>query len=205
MATFIRNPPSFQVSDGSKYANRQRYLKLQHAGSPETKPADAGYTSMMPRILRNVPCRLGAWNAACLLLGTALTAILPGTVHAIGVPQADHGHREGEVGAPAATVSRATRPLSTLIGAAGGYTDNADLHGGDPDTGIGETRGHPLSHPRLLKGSPRTCLLRRRTLRIPTRTPGAPDRTRARSADYEPFTRPNDFGVTGLFEPPPRG
>ena len=61
----------------------------------------------------------------------------------------------------------------------------------------------PLSHPRLLKGSPADLpLADGDTLRIPARTPGAPGKTRARSAGYEPFTRPNNFGVTGLFETP---
>jgi hypothetical protein len=40
------------------------------------------------------------------------------------------------------------------------------------------------------------------TLRIPTRTPGAPARTRVRPAGDEPFSGPNNFGVTGLFETP---
>ena len=61
----------------------------------------------------------------------------------------------------------------------------------------------PLSHPRLLKGSPADLpLADGDTLRIPTRTPGAPAETRARPAGDEPFTRPNNFGVTGLLETP---
>ncbi|HLN91903.1 MAG TPA: SLBB domain-containing protein, partial [Patescibacteria group bacterium] len=85
---------------------------------------------MMPRILRNVPCRLGAWNAACLLLGTALTAIHPGTVQAIGGPQPITVTVEGEVRRPGSYSLPHDATLSTLIVAAGGYNDNADLAGG---------------------------------------------------------------------------
>ena len=61
----------------------------------------------------------------------------------------------------------------------------------------------PLSHPRLLKGSPADLpLADGDTLRIPARIPGAPARTRARPAGDAPFTGPNNFGVTGLLETP---
>ena len=157
----------------------------------------------MPRILRNIPCRLGAWIAACLLLGTALTAILPGTVHAIGVPQAITVTVEGEVRRPGSYSLPHDATLSTLIGAAGGYTDNADLAAATLTRESAKRVATPLSHPRLLKGSPADLpLADGDTLRIPARTPGAPVRTRPRSADYEPFTRPNNFGVTGLLETP---
>ncbi|MBF8260454.1 MAG: wbfB protein, partial [Actinobacteria bacterium] len=58
---------------------------------------------------------------------------------------------------------------------------------------------------RLLKGSPADLpIMDGDTLRIPTRTQGAPARTRAgpRPAGDEPFTGPNNFGVTGLLETP---
>jgi protein involved in polysaccharide export with SLBB domain len=133
---------------------------------------------MMLRILRTVPCRLGAWIAACLLLGTASTAIVPGTVHAIGGPRPVTVTVEGEVRRPGSYSLPHNATLSTLIGAAGGYTDNADLAAATLTREYAKPVATPLSHPRLLKGSPADLpLADGDTLRIPARTPGAPVRT----------------------------
>ena len=132
-----------------------------------------------------------------------MTAILPGTVSAIGRPQHVTATVEGEVRRPGSYTLPYDATLSTLVIAAGGYTDNADLAAATLTREYANPVAAPLSHPRLLKGSPADLpLAGGDTLRIPARTPGAPTRTRARSAGYEPFTRPNNFGVTGLFETP---
>ena len=107
---------------------------------------------------------------------------------------------EGEVRQPGSYALPPGATLSTLVVAAGGYTDNADLAAATLTRETANLVAAPLSHPRLLKGSPADLLLADGdTLRIPARTPG---RTRPRPAGYEPFTRPNNFGVTGLFETP---
>ena len=156
----------------------------------------------MPRILRSAR-RQGAWIAACLLLGAALTAILPGTVRAIGGPRPVTVTVEGEVRRPGSYTLPHDATLSALVVAAGGTTDNADLAAATLTREYGNPVAAPLSHPRLLKGSPADLpLADGDTLRIPARTPGAPGKTRARPAGYEPFTRPNNFGVTGLLETP---
>jgi hypothetical protein len=111
---------------------------------------------------------------------------------------------EGEVRRPGSYTLPHDATLSTLIVAAGGYSDNADLAAATLTRESTKTVPAPLSHPRLLKGSPADLPLEDGdALRIPTRTPGAPARTRARAAaGDEPFTGPNNFGVTGLFETP---
>jgi len=132
-----------------------------------------------------------------------LTAILPGTVHAIGVPQPITATVEGEVLRPGSYSLPHDATLSTLIAAAGGYTDNADLSAATLTRESAKRVAAPLSHPRLLKGSPADLpLADGDTLHIPTRTPGAPVRTRPRPAGGESFTGPNNFGVTGLLETP---
>jgi len=83
-----------------------------------------------------------------------LTAILPGTVHAIGVPQVITVTVEGEVRLPGSYSLPRDATLSTLIGAAGGYTDNADLAAATLTRESAKPVAAPLSHPRLLKGSP---------------------------------------------------
>jgi len=133
-----------------------------------------GYTSKMPCILRSAR-RRGAWIATCLLLGAALTAILPGTVHAIGGPRPVTVTVEGEVRRPGSYTLPYEATLSTLIGAAGGYTDNADLAAATLKREYANPVAAPLSHIRLLKGSPADLpLTDGDTLRIPSRTPGAP-------------------------------
>lgn len=84
---------------------------------------------MMPCILRSVPRRRGSWIASCLLLGAALTAILPGTVRAIEGPRPFTVTVEGEVRRPGAYTLPPGATLSVLILAAGGFTDNADMRG----------------------------------------------------------------------------
>jgi polysaccharide export outer membrane protein len=135
--------------------------------------------------------------APCLLLGAALTAILPGTVHALGGLRPVTVSVEGEVRRPGIYTLPRNARLSALILAAGGTTDNADLPGSillresvrEAQRGelqniflrLREARAErpggwdawrefldelgalpplgrvpaPLSHPRLLKGSPR--------------------------------------------------
>jgi len=81
---------------------------------------------MMPCILRSVR-RRGAWIAACVLLGAAFTAGLPGTVRAIGGPRPVTVTVEGEVRRPGSYTLPHGATLSALVLAAGGYADNADL------------------------------------------------------------------------------
>ena len=122
---------------------------------------------------------------------------------AIGGPQPVTVTVEGEVRRPGSYTLPHDATLSTLIVAAGGYTDNADLAAATLTRESANTIAAPLSHPRLLKGSPADLPLEDGdTLRIPTRKPGAPARKRARLAGAESFTGPNNFGVTGLFETP---
>jgi len=135
--------------------------------------------------------------AAALLLAGLFHPIPAG---AIGRPQGVTVIVEGEVRLPGSYTLPHGATLSTLVVAAGGYTDNADLAAATLTRETANLVAAPLSHPRLLKGSPADLLLADGdTLRIPARTPG---RARPRPAGYEPFTRPNNFGVTGLFETP---
>ncbi len=158
---------------------------------------------MMPCILRSVLRRRGARIAVCLLLGGASTAILPGTARAIGGPPPVTATVEGEVRLPGSYTLPHGATLSTLVVAAGGYTDNADLAAATLTRESAKPVAAPLSHPRLLKGSPADLpLTDGDTLRIPRRTPGASARSRARPAGDDPFTGPNNFGVTGLLEIP---
>lgn len=131
----------------------------------------------------------------------------PTPAEAIGGPRPVTVTVEGEVRRPGSYTLPHDATLATLIVAAGGYTDNADLAAASLLRDYGASHPArlpaPLSHPRLLKGSPADLpLTDGDTLRIPTRTAGAPARTRARPAGDEPFTGPNNFGVTGLFETP---
>ncbi|MHB1013094.1 MAG: YjbH domain-containing protein [Desulfobacteria bacterium] len=138
--------------------------------------------------------------AAALLL---FALFHPTPAGAIGGPRPVTVTVEGEVRRPGTYTLPHDATLSTLIVAAGGYTDNADLAGATLKREYASPVAAPLSHPRLLKGSPADLpLADGDTLRIPTRTPGAPARTRARPAGDEPFTGPNNFGVTGLLETP---
>jgi len=179
----------------------------------------------MPSIPRSVPRRPGARIASCLLLGAALTAGLPGTVHAIGGPRPILVSVEGEVRRPGSYTLPHDATLSTLIVAAGGYTNNADLaaatlsresareaQGGElqnivlrlREAGAERDGGRdawkeflnelgalpplgrvpaPLSHPRLLKGSPRDLPLEEGdVLRIPAKR----DTVTVRGAVREP-------------------
>ena len=127
----------------------------------------------------------------------------PTPAGAIGRPPPVTVTVEGEILRPGSYTLPHDATLSTLVVAAGGYTDNADLAAATLKREYANLVAAPLSHPRLLKGTPADLPLEDGdTLRIPARRPGAPARTRTRSADYEPFTRPNNFGVTGLFETP---
>jgi Exopolysaccharide biosynthesis protein YbjH/SLBB domain len=140
-----------------------------------------------------------AFGAALLLAGL----FHPIPAGAIGRPQGVTITVEGEVRSPGSYTLPHGATLSTLVVAAGGYTDNADLAAATLTRENANPVAAPLSHPRLLKGSPADLpLADGDTLRIPARRPGAPARRRPRPAGYEPFTRPNNFGVTGLFETP---
>ena len=148
------------------------------------------------------PRRIPAANAfvAAFLL---FALFLPTPAGAIGGPRPVTVTVEGEVLRPGIYTLPFDATLSTLIVAAGGYTDNADLAAATLTRESATTVAAPLSHPRLLKGSPADLpLADGDTLRIPARTPGSPARTRARPAGAEPFTGPNNFGVTGLLETP---
>ena len=193
----------------------------------------------MSCILRSVPNRRSAWIAPCLLLGAALTAILPGTVRALGGPRPVTVSVEGEVRRPGSYTLPHDATLSTLIVAAGGYSDNADLAaatltresareaqsgelqnivlrlreagaerpggwdawwefldqlGALPPLGRVPT---PLSHPRLLKGSPRDLSLEEGdVLRIPRKR----DTVTVRGAVREPGRVVPFAGKTGTDE-----
>ncbi len=150
----------------------------------------------------NFPRRIPGVNAfAAALLLFAL--FHPTPAGAIGGPRPVTVTVEGEVRRPGSYTLPHDATLSTLVVAAGGYTDNADLAAATLKREYAAAVPAPLSHPRLLKGSPADLpLADGDTLRIPARTPGAPATTRTRDAGYEPFTRPNNFGVTGLLETP---
>ena len=141
---------------------------------------------------------------ACAVVAALLFALVPPPpAGAIGGPQPITVTVEGEVRHPGSYSLPHDATLATLIVAAGGATDNADLAGATLTRESAKPVAAPLSHPRLLKGSPADLpLADGDTLRIPARTPGAPVRARAGPAAGEPFAGPNNFGVTGLFETP---
>lgn len=137
--------------------------------------------------------------AAALLLAGLFHPIPAG---AIGRPQGVTVTVEGEVRLPGSYTLPRDATLSTLIVAAGGTTDNADLAAATLTRENQKPVAAPLSHPRLLKGSPTDLpLADGDTLRIPARVPGAPARRRPRPPGAA-FTGPNNFGMTGLLETP---
>ena len=148
------------------------------------------------------PRRIPGANAfAAALLLFAL--FHPTPAGAIGGPRPVTVSVEGEVRRPGSYTLQHDATLSTLVVAAGGYTDNADLAAATLQREYANPVAAPLSHPRLLKGSPADLpLTDGDTLRIPARTPGARPKTRARPAGDEAFAGPNNFGVTGLLETP---
>ncbi|HEY6096901.1 MAG TPA: YjbH domain-containing protein, partial [Candidatus Deferrimicrobium sp.] len=147
---------------------------------------------------RRIP-GVSAFAAAFLLF--ALFHPIP--AGAIGGPRPVTVTVEGEVRRPGSYTLPHDATLSTLIVAAGGTTDNADLAAATLKREYTNPVAAPLSHPRLLKGTPADLpLADGDTLRIPARTPGAPARARPRPAGEDPFTGPNNFGVTGLLETP---
>ncbi|HEY5577274.1 MAG TPA: YjbH domain-containing protein [Deferrimonas sp.] len=147
---------------------------------------------------RRIPCP-GAFVATLLLFAL----FHPDRAEAIGGPRPVTVTVEGEVRRPGSYTLPHDATLSTLIVAAGGTTDNADLAAATLTREYANPVAAPLSHPRLLKGSPADLpLTDGDTLRIPARTPGAPARSRARPAGDASFIGPNNFGVTGLFEIP---
>ena len=148
------------------------------------------------------PRRIAGANAfaAALLL---FVLVHPTRAEAIGGPRPVTVTAEGEVRRPGSYTLPHDATLSSLVVAAGGYTDNADLEAATLKREYMNPVPAPLSHPRLLKGSPADLpLADGDTLRIPARIPGAPPRKRPDDAGYEPFTRPSNFGVTGLLETP---
>jgi hypothetical protein len=148
------------------------------------------------------PRRIPGANAfaAGLLL---LTLVSPTPAAAIGGPRPVTVTVEGEVRRPGSYTLPHDATLSTLIVAAGGYTDNADLAGATLSREYAPAIAVPLSHPRLLKGSPGDLPLEDGdTLRIPALRPGARRQAIARPAGDDSFLGPNNFGVTGLLETP---
>ncbi|MBI5906373.1 MAG: YjbH domain-containing protein [Deltaproteobacteria bacterium] len=149
-------------------------------------------------VFRKTSQTVGLPLLACLFLAH-LTA---GPAGAIGGPRPVTVSVEGEVRNPGTHALPHDATLSTLIVAAGGYTDNAELSGATLLRGA-TVIPVELSHPRLMKNSPRDVPLNEGdTLRIPSRVPGAPARPTTRRTAGEPFDGPNNFGVTGLFETP---
>ena len=143
----------------------------------------------------------GAKAIAAALLLFAL--FHPAPAGAIGGPRPVTVSVEGEVRRPGSYTLPLDATLSTLVVAAGGYTDNADLAGAILSRENGARIPAPLSHPRLLKGSPEDLpLADGDTLRVPKRIPGSRARRPSPRPGGEPFAGPNNFGVTGLFETP---
>jgi protein involved in polysaccharide export with SLBB domain len=172
-------------------------------------------------------------------MGAALTAILPGTVRALGGPRPVTVSVDGEVRRPGSYTLPRNARLSALILAAGGTTDNADLAGAvllresAREAQSGELQNivlrlreapaerpggwdawrefldqlgalpplgrvpAPLSHPRLLKGSPRDLPLEEGdVLRIPRKR----DTVTVRGAVREPGRVVPFAGKTGADE-----
>ena len=149
-----------------------------------------------------LPIRIPGANgiAAALLLFALLHPTLAG---AIGGPRPLTVTVTGEVRRPGSYTLPPDATLSSLVVAAGGYTDNADLAGASLLRENGTRIPAPLSHPRLLKGSPADLPLEDGDkLLIPTRTPGAPAGRPSSRAGGDLFAGPNNFGVTGIFETP---
>ena len=151
----------------------------------------------------NSPRRIPGANAFVAALFLLCAFFHPAPAGAIGGPRPVTVTVEGEVRRPGSYTLPHDATLSTLIVAAGGTTDNADLAAATLTRESAKPVSAPLSHPRLLKGSPADLpLTDGDTLRIPARVPGAPTRRPATLAGDDPFTGPNNFGVTGLFETP---
>ena len=172
-------------------------------------------------------------------MGAALTAILPGTVRALGGPRPVTVSVESGVRRPGSYTLPHDATLSTLIVAGGGYSDNADLAaatltresareaqsgelqnivlrlreaGAERPEGWDAWREFldqlgalpplgrvpaPLSHPRLLKGSPRDLPLEEGdVLRIPRKR----DTVTVRGAVREPGRVVPFAGKTGTDE-----
>ncbi len=179
------------LSDGG-YPKRTRPGKGQSIA-----PAARGILSGMI-FARRIP-GANAYVAALLLFAL----LHPAPARAIGGPRPITVSVEGEIRRPGSYPLPHDATLSTLIVAGGGYTDTADLAAATLVRENGARIPTPLSHPRLLKGSPADLpLADGDTLRIPTRTPGAPSRRTFSRAGDEPVAGPNNFGVTGLFETP---
>ncbi len=140
-----------------------------------------------------------AFLAASLLLAL----LLPAPAGAITGRNTVTASVDGAVRAPGTYTLPRGATLSALILAAGGTTDNADLAGATLFREDAPPIPAPLSHPRLLKGSPADLpLTDGDTLRIPALGPGAVRKTAARPPGDDPFLAPNNFGVTGLLETP---
>src|SRR4030042_127600 len=117
------------------------------------------------------PRRIPGANAfvAALLL---FALFHPAPAGAIGGPQPVTVAVEGEVLRPGSYTLPHDATLSTLIVAAGGYTDNADPAAATLPREPAKPVPAPLPPPRLLKGSPAALpLTDGDTLRIPARTP----------------------------------
>lgn len=168
----------------------------------------------MPHILQSRPRHRAAGIALyLLLLALACSALLPKTVRALGGPGPITVSVEGEVRRPGAYTLPPGATLSSLIFAAGGFTDNAEMRGAtfvrvsarpaqeaelremagrvSPETGASEAAREAarpvaallrdlrpsgrvpvrLTHPRLLKNSPRDLHLEEGdVLRVPPKT-----------------------------------
>lgn len=83
----------------------------------------------MPRLLQNPRARRAGKTAVFLLLAAACAVLLPGSVRALGGPWPVAVTVEGEVRRPGAYTLPHDATLSSLVLAAGGFTDDADPRG----------------------------------------------------------------------------
>ena len=83
----------------------------------------------MPSVLQSLRLRRAGVIALFLLLGGACSVLLPEAVRALGGPWPITVSVEGEVRRPGAFTLPHNATLSSLLLAAGGFTDNADFSG----------------------------------------------------------------------------
>jgi protein involved in polysaccharide export with SLBB domain len=127
IATFIQEPPCFQaafpvscsVEDTANFRVREDRRRNR---------TSSGYTSRMASCSRN-PSRRARVLARFLLAAAAASLALPDAAIPLGGPQPVRASVEGEVRKPGTYTLPPGSPLSSLLYAVGGFTDNAFLPG----------------------------------------------------------------------------